>query len=56
MKTKLEQRQPAMVSYLSYEAAGARYERIIERMAIVSLMDTVILAAALIWVTVKSRK
>lgn len=50
------EKQPATVSYLSYEAAGARYERIIERIAIVSLIDTIIAVAALIWTAGKSKR
>jgi len=55
MKKKQQGKQPAMVSYLAYEAAGARYERIIERIAIVSLIDTVITAVALAWIIGKRK-
>ncbi len=56
MEKKHKEKQPAMVSYLSYEAAGARYERIIERMAIVSVIDTLIAASALIWAAGKAKR
>lgn len=56
MEKKQKEKQPAMVSYLAYEAAGARYERIIERIAIVGLIDTIIAAAALIWAAGKTKR